>query len=59
MSIKINKDPKETPTKCELLIFKNFRTLMISSQELTRLKSESKQIFLDLPCPLKSMNNKL
>ena len=59
MSFKINKVPKEIPIKCELLIFKNLRTLIMSSQEVTRLKSESKHIFLDLPCPLKSMNNKL
>ena len=59
ISFKINKVPKEIPTKCELLIFKNLRTLMISSQQVTRLKSEFKDIFLDLPCPLKSINSKL
>ena len=44
MSLKINKVPKEIPTKCEFLIFKNLRTSMISSQAEERLKSKSKKI---------------
>ena len=39
MSFKINTDPNEIPTKCELLIFKNSRTVITSSQIVERLKS--------------------
>ena len=39
ISLKIKTGPNEIPTKCELLIFKDWRTLIISSQTFESLNS--------------------